>query len=209
VITHWERSRTHFFDLECFDEQSGVSALLEAYPVLTNPDDLSPQTRAFTAGYLTHLVTDETWITTVYRPYFGERSPLGGDIRANVMDRAIQFSLDSERRRDRHLMLHVLEEVTRCDFGLDIDLIDEATLRRWRDVIADIVQHEPDWERFRNAAKRHLKLESGNGVDELMASLPDLVDETLTYLTPERVEAFMNESRLKSLDAVRDYLQCV
>ena len=83
VITHWERSRTHFFDLERFDEQSGVSALLEAYPVLTNPDDLSPQTRAFTAGYLTHLVTDETWITTVYRPYFGERSPLGGDIRAN------------------------------------------------------------------------------------------------------------------------------
>ena len=73
VITHWERARTHFFDLDCFDEQSGVSALFEAYPVLTNPGDLSPQTRAFTAGYLTHLVTDETWITTVYRPHFGER----------------------------------------------------------------------------------------------------------------------------------------
>jgi len=208
VITKWERARTHFFDLDCFDEQSGVAGLFEAYPELTNTGELSPATRAFVAGYLTHLVTDETWITTVYRPYFGERSPLGGDIRANVMDRAIQFSLDSERRRDRHLMLHVLDAVARTDIGVNIELIDGDTLRRWREVITDIVQHEPDWERFRNAAKRHLKLESANGLDDLMASLPDLVDETLTYLTPERIEAFMGDSRIKSLDAVRDYIQC-
>jgi hypothetical protein len=209
VITKWERSRTHFFDLDCFDEQSGVSALFIEYPALANAAELSPQTRAFIAGYLTHLVTDETWITTVYRPHFGERSPLGGDIRANVMDRALQFSLDAERRRDRHLMLHVLDAVTRTDIGLNIDLIDAETLRRWRDVIADIVQNEPNWDRFRQAAKRHLKIDAdGDGVDDLMASLPDLVDETLTYLTPERVEAFMNDSRIKSLDAVRDYLQC-
>ncbi len=208
VITKWERARTHFFDLDCFDEQSGVSALFDEYPALANPAELGPQTRAFIAGYLTHLVTDETWITTVYRPHFGERSPLRGDIRANVMDRALQFSLDAERRRDRHLMLHILDAVTRCNIGLDIELIDSETLRRWRDVIADIVGHEPDWERFRGAAKRHLKLESDNGVDELMASLPDLVDETLAYLTPERVEAFMDDSRTRSFDAVRDYLQC-
>ena len=209
VITKWERSRTHFFDLDCFDEQSGVSALFVEYPALANPAELSPQTRAFIAGYLTHLVTDETWITTVYRPHFGERSPLGGDIRANIMDRALQFSLDSERRRDRHLMLHVLDAVSRTDIGLNIDLIDAETLRRWRDVIADIVQNEPNWDRFRQAAKRHLKIDAdGDGVDDLMASLPELVDQTLTYLTPERVEAFMDDSRIKSLDAVRDYLQC-
>lgn len=209
VITHWERSRTHFFDLDCFDEQSGVSALFAAYPTLMNPSDLSPATRSFIAGYLTHLVTDETWITTVYRPHFGEGSPLGGDIRANVMDRALQFSLDSERRRDRHLMVHVLDSVTRCDIGLDIDLIDADTLRRWRDVITDIVQHEPDWERFRQGAKRHLKVNSDNNdLDAFMASLPDLVDETLRYLTLERVEAFMEDSLKGSLEAVRDYLRC-
>src|SRR6266508_389989 len=206
AITHWERSRTHFFDLDCFDEQSGVSALFAEYPTLANPGDLSPQTRAFVAGYLTHLVTDETWITTVYRPHFGERSPLGGDIRANIMDRALQFSLDAERRRDRHLMLHVLDAVTRTDMVLDIDLIDADTLRRWRDVIAEIVQNEPNWERFRQAAKRHLKIDAdGDGVEDLMASLPDLVDETLTYLTSERVEAFMDDSLRGSLDAVRDF----
>ena len=106
-------------------------------------------------------------------------------------------------------MVHVLDAVTRCDIGLDIDLIDADTLRRWRDTIADIVQSEPNWDRFRQAAKRHLKIDAdGDGIDDLMASLPDLVDETLTYLTPERVEAFMDDSLRGSLDAVRDYLQC-
>src|SRR5947208_16811055 len=66
VITHWERSRTHFFDLECFGEQSGVSALLEAYPLLTHPADMSPMKRAFTAVYLTHLVPSDTPISPVY-----------------------------------------------------------------------------------------------------------------------------------------------
>jgi len=210
VITRWDRERTHFFDLDCFDEQSGVAGLFGAYPDLAQVSQLTEPTRAFVCGYLTHLVTDETWITTVYRPHFGERSPLGGDIRANVMDRALQFSMDAERRRDRDLMLHVLDAVTRSDVGLELDFIDADTLRRWRDVIADIVGHEPDWERFRQGAKRHLKLDarSDNGFDEMMRSLPDLVDETLRYLTPERVEAFLEDSLTGSFEAVRDYLQC-
>jgi hypothetical protein len=34
VITRWERERTHFFDLDCFEEQSGVTSLFESYPDL-------------------------------------------------------------------------------------------------------------------------------------------------------------------------------
>ena len=210
VITRWERERTHFFDLDCFEEQSGITGLFAAYPDLALFSSLSSPTRAFVSGYLTHLVTDETWITTVYRPHFGQRSPLGGDIRANIMDRALQFSMDSDHRRDKALMLHVLDAVSRFDVGLNLELIDEETLRKWRDVIADIVQHEPDWEQFRQGAKRHLNLDATaeNGVDELMRSLPELIDETLRYLTPERVDAFMEDSLRGSVQAVRDYLQC-
>ena len=210
VITRWERERTHFFDLDCFDEQSGVAGLFEAYPDLARVSLLNHPTRAFICGYLTHLVTDETWITTVYRPHFGQKSPLGGDLRANVMDRALQFSMDAERRRDRDLMLHVLDAVTRFEVGLDLELIDAGTLRKWRDVIADIVKHDPDWDRFRQGAKRHLKLDasSENGVEEMLRSLPELVDETLRYLTPERVESFLDDSLKGSVEAVRDYLQC-
>ena len=36
----------------------------------------------------------------------GERSPLGGNLRAN-MDRALQFSIDCDRRRDSEFIAHM------------------------------------------------------------------------------------------------------
>jgi hypothetical protein len=211
VITRWERGRTHFFDLSNFEEQSGVSGLFQAYPRLAQPAALNQSTVAFIAGYLTHLVTDETWINAIYRPFFGERSPLGGGLRANIMDRAIQFSLDRERRRQQALMAHVVEAVARCELALEIDFIDGDTLRRWQEVMVDVVNHPLDWERFRYVAGRHLReagIESPEAFQEFVRSLPDLVEETLRYLTEERVQAFVEESRSRSLEAVKEYLEC-
>lgn len=211
VITRWERGRTHFFDLANFDEQSGVSGLFAAYPQLGRPDRLGARTAAFVAGYLTHLVMDELWINTIYRPFFGVRSPLGGNLRANIMDRAIQFSLDRQKRIDRELMAHVLNEVARSDLALEIDFIDDETLHRWKEVILEVVDHPPDWERFRAIAGRHLReagIESPEQFAEFLRSLPDLVDETLRYLSEERLREFMDRSVEGGLGAVRGYLKC-
>ncbi len=211
VITRWERGRTHFFDLSNLDEQSGVAGLLKAYPRLREPGRLSASTVAFIAGYVTHLVMDELWINTIYRPFFGERSPLGGDLRANIMDRAIQFSLDRQKRIDRDLMAHVLDEVARSDLALEIDLIDAETLRRWKEVILDMVGRSPDWDRFGYIAGRHLReagIESPEQFQEFVRSLPDLVDETLRYLTEKRLRDFMDRSVEQGLEAVREYLRC-
>lgn len=212
VITRWERERTHFFDLNRFEEQSGVDSFLRAYPVLSDCGALTPATKSFVAGYITHLVMDEKWILSIYRPFFGKRSPMGGSLRANILDRAIQFSLDSERRSDTGLMEHVLEAVARSELDLDLEFIDGETLRRWQRVILDFVGRPPDWERFRQRAEERLRLDSGaepesvRNPEELARSLPDLVDAALRYLTPRRIEECMRESLEGSLAAVREYL---
>ena len=211
VITRWERGRTHFFDLSNFDEQSGVAGLFSAYPRLSQPGRLSAGTVAFVAGYLTHLVMDELWINTIYRPFFGERSPLGGGLRANIMDRAMQFSLDRQKRTDRELMTHVLHEVSRSDLALQIDFIDGETLHRWKDVIVEVIDHPPDWQRFRSVAGRHLReagIESPQQFEEFLRSLPDLVDETLRYLSEKRVREFMERSVEQGVGALKEYLEC-
>ncbi len=211
MITRWERDRTHFFDLSSFDEQSGVAGLFAAYPRLSDPGQLSPSTSAFVAGYLTHLVMDELWINTIYRPFFGERSALGGDLRANIMDRAVQFSLDHKKRVDRELMAHVLSEVTRCDLALEIEFIDADTLGRWKQVILEVVHHPPEWHRFKALAGRQLRaagIESEEQFEEFARSLPDLVDEALRYLGEHRVKDFMQRSVDGSVAAVKEYLSC-
>lgn len=211
VITRWERRRTHFFDLGDFDEQSGVEGFFAAYPALREAACLRPATVSFVAGYVTHLVMDELWINSIYRPFFGERSALGGDLRANVMDRAVQFSLDHGARIDRDMMAHILDHVVRTDLALEIDFIDADTLGRWREVIIELVESPPDWRRFRHLAGRHLRdgaAESPEGLEELLAALPDLVDETLRYLGPERVREFMERAADESENAVKEYLAC-
>lgn len=211
MITRWERERTHFFDIHSFEHQSSVDTLLQKHQSLADPAALRPETVGFVAGYITHLVMDEMWINKVYRPFFGERSPLGGDMRANVMDRALQFSMDDERRRDRDLMLHVMNEVATCDLDLEVDFIDTDTLRQWHSFVVKLAEQMPDWERYRAGTRRHLErsgVEIGDGFEELMDSLPDLVDETIRYLTPERVDAYIDESIDSCIESVKAYLQC-
>ena len=200
VITRWERERTHFFDIHNFGEQSSARAFMEHNPALADAAALPQNTQAFLAGYLSHLVVDEGWIRAVYRPFFGERSELGGSLRANVMDRALQFSLDAERRSDSDLMSHVLECVTHCDLDLQIDFIDRDTLGRWHEVITDYVQSQPDWDRFRARARQHLKItgdESEAGYAELAESLPELVDEALRHLSRQRIDDVMEARSMR------------
>ncbi len=211
VLTRWERARTHFFDLSEFEEQSGVAALFESNPALARPADLSDQTASFVAGYITHLVMDEMWITSVYRPFFGERSELGGSVRANVMDRALQFSMDSDRRNDRELMLHIMNEVATSDLDLEIGFIDLDTLKQWHRFVVELAEQMPDWERYKSGARKHLErtgVELGEDFEEMMNSLPDLVDETIRYLTPERLGSYLEDSRVRCVEAVKAYLEC-
>jgi hypothetical protein len=211
VLTRWERERTHFFDLNDFEEQSGLAGLFESNPALARPADLTEQTASFVAGYITHLVMDEMWITSVYRPFFGERSELGGGVRANVMDRALQFSMDRDHRNDRDLMLHIMNEVATIDLDLEIDFIDRGTLRQWHGFVVKLAEQMPDWERYKSGTRRHLErtgVELGDDFEEMMNSLPDLVDQTISYLTRERLEAYLEDSRARCVESVKAYLEC-
>ncbi|HEU4759675.1 MAG TPA: hypothetical protein VFT91_06795, partial [Dehalococcoidia bacterium] len=129
----------------------------------------------------------------------------------NIMDRALQFSLDREKRADRTLMAHVLQEVGTAVLDLEVEIIDGNTLRRWQEVMVDVVNQTPDWERFRYVAGRHLReagIESPEALQEFVRSLPEVVEETLRYLTPERVQAFMEDALRASLAAAKEYLEC-
>jgi hypothetical protein len=154
---------------------------------------------------------DELWINTIYRPFFGERSPLGGDVQANIKDRALQFSLDRRERIDGGVVAHVVDEIANSDPARDIGIIDGDTLSRWKAIILDMVNRPPDWERFRYAASRHLRaagIESPEQFQEFVRSLPDLVDETLRYLGEGRLRQFRQASQEEGAKAVKEYLEC-
>ena len=75
AMTKWDRARTHFSDLSVTHVGAGVEKMFTLHPHLAGSNNgLSPQTRSFLLGYVSHLVADETWITTMFRPHFAPDS---------------------------------------------------------------------------------------------------------------------------------------
>ncbi len=209
VLTRWDRGRTHFFDLDDFGGQSGAAAVFEQHPELASASDLNASTTAFLCGYLSHLEMDETWIAGVYRPCFGERSPLKGEVLANVLDRVLQYELDRCGREDRDAVSEIQRDLLASAVDVLIGFIDGETLLRWRDISADVLNHPPTWDRFGVVASRHLRaygVESEADVAHFMRNVPDLLDQAIRHVTPERIEAFRQRSRERALAALRSYL---
>jgi hypothetical protein len=210
VLTRWERERTHFFDLADYGEQHAVEGLFREHPGLTDTGGLNSSTPAFLAGYVSHLVVDEAWINDIYRPCFGRRSPLGGSELANVMDRLLQFELYRRERTKSGVSDEIRDDLVRSPLEIEVDFIDGETLRRWRDIAVELLAYPADWQRFGLIASRFLKaygVETPEQYEAFLKDVPDLLRRTERHVTRERLERFLESSRLRSLEAIREYLR--
>lgn len=210
VITRQDRYSTHFFDLNVHDHQDSVAAFLSTHSRFLD-SDLDDATRAFVAGYISHLVLDEQYITGVYRPFFARHEALGGAIRANVMDRLLQFDLDRAYGNDPTLKQHVCAALSFTVESIDAGFVDAPTLERWRQVAHDVMRREMDWERMRGMISNHLRfsgLEEGETLSSFLDSLPELLDETIGYVTSDEIDGFVQRATEAARKAVERYLGC-
>src|SRR5207248_6842089 len=127
----------HFFDLANMEHQDSAAEFLRTYAHLADPERLDEQAAAFVSGYITHLVLDETYIVSMYRPHFGQLSALGGDQQANLMDWLLQYELDRRRREQPGEVDEIRQALTGCSLRLDVGFLDSETLRRWQQVAID------------------------------------------------------------------------
>jgi hypothetical protein len=211
VITRGSRKDTHFFDLDNVDHQDSVAELFKRHPALARPDHLTPEAASFMAGYITHLTMDETYITDLYRPFFGHSSTMGGDIKANLMDRLLQFDLDRQERERPQLMAHLREALCSTHAGLQVGFLDAETLERWRQINVEMTETSMDWDRIRAMIGRHLKYSGVTDEAEfnrLLDSLPDLLDETIAHITSDRVRGFVESAKDRARVAMTRYLEC-
>jgi hypothetical protein len=209
VITRLDRSVTHFFDLRDFGDQDGVARMFETHPELATPSGLDAATTAFIAGYLTHLVLDETFINEVYRPSFGALSPLKEDAKANVLDRALQYEMDRRDRQDETAMTEVRAAIEASMPVAGIPFIADEHLVQWVTVSADVAGQAADYSRFRRMMMRHLE---GAGYDAaaLDAACEDphgLIREAFGVVSEERIERFWRDATDRMEARVRSYLR--
>lgn len=211
VITKQDRLSTHFFDLNEHSHQDSVGAFLATYGQLAAPEKLNPETRAWATGYITHLVMDEQYITGIYRPYFARHDELGGTMRANVMDRLLQFDLDRAYGNDPDLKATICGALAGAVEGVECGFLDADTLERWRQVSFDVAGRQMDWERMRGMISNHLRfsgLQEGETLGGFLDSLPELLNETIAHITSAEIDAFVQRATDSARSAVERYLGC-
>ena len=209
VITRLDRAVTHFYDLKDFDDQDSVARMFEAHPALAAPAGLDAATTAFIAGYLTHLVLDETFIVEVYRPSFGALSPLKEDAKANVLDRALQYEMDRSDREDEAAMAEVRAAIEATVPVGGIPFIADEHLAQWMTVSADVAGQAADYSRFRRMMMRHLE-GAGYEAASIEAACEDphgLIREAFGVVSEERIERFWRDATDRMEARVRSYLR--
>jgi hypothetical protein len=211
VITKQDRLSTHFFDLNEHNHQDSVASFLDTYGDLAAPERLNADTRAWATGYITHLVMDEQYITGIYRPYFARHDELGGAIRANVMDRLLQFDLDRTYGNDDSLKADICGALAGTVAGIECGFLDTDTLDRWRQVSLDVAGRQMDWDRMRGMISNHLRivgLKEEETVAGFLDSLPELLDETIAHITSAEIDAFVQRATEAARSAIERYLGC-
>jgi hypothetical protein len=208
VLTRWDRERTHFFSLDDFGEQSGVHRLFEREPALRDASALDAPTAAFMAGYISHLVLDEDYITQIYRPLFGERSELRDDTLADVMDKMLQW--DIERAEcERVGGDDIRQALAECAVEVNVEFIGRETLVRWRDVSLDVMSQPHSIDRLVRFLGRRMpafRLDDKERAARFSADVPALLRRTWEHVGEERVREYLEGTRNRARQAMKEYL---
>ena len=203
AMTKWDRARTHFSDLSVREIGAGARRMFELHPHLAGADNgLTPPTRAFLLGYVSHLVADEVWITTMFRPHFAAGNRITDtDVEAHIWDRALQLDMDSSVLSDngglsaQNDAIAALEQMPALGFLQD-ELIDE-----WRGWVARLLGWDFTWERLKRALNRMYRDddEVQQVVDGFLANMPRSLDRVY-----ERVpRALIDDYRRRVIDETK------
>ncbi len=209
VLTRWDRERTHFFDIYSDDHQDCVENFFQTHRMFRDPSRLSAETRAWVAGYLTHVIMDQEYVLQIYRPFFGSRSVLGGGSHANLLDRMLQYELDRRERESGEQMQQLRQALFGSAIEIDAGFVDRSLLTQWRDTTAAMTEHPPDWERFSFIASRHLRsagIESESGLREFMEAIPELLDDATRQVDQTVLDGFFESTAERTVSVLRDWL---
>ena len=207
AITKANRQDYHFAPLSFESIGAGVDGMLNAHPELRDASGRGGPTGAFIAGYITHLIYDETWIFEMFRPCFGNSGVFADEMEGKVLDRALQLDLD---RQAQPKVAASLPALAGASGSIDVQFMPAEELAQWRDWVVEFVGRGFSWDRLDFMARRaaaggdpqlFLKI-----ADDFLDGLPGSIEELSRLIGPGRVARFKAGAIEKATTWVEEYL---
>ena len=207
ALTKRARSEYHFVELDFETIGTGVKTMFVAYPELMNAAEHDGPTRAFMAGYITHLLADESYIVRMFRPYFGVDGVFEDQELAKILDRALQLDFDRRVWDDARGAIAGAEIETG---NVNVRFLPTDDLERWNEWVHRVVEGGFSWERLRFMARR---IADGNEEHPAYSHAEDFLDSVDGWLATlydsvpmTRVEEFTANAIDTLTDGLRSYL---
>lgn len=194
AMTKWDRARTHFSDLSVPAIGAGVQRMFELHPHLAGADNgLTPATRSFLLGYVSHLVADEVWITTMFRPHFAPENRITDtDIEAHIWDRALQLDMDNAVLSDNGGLVAENDAIAAVAQMPALDFLQDELIDEWRGWVARLLGWDFSWERLKRALNRMYRddAEVQQVVDGFLAEMPRSLERVYEQIPPALIDDY-------------------
>jgi hypothetical protein len=204
AITKRDRAEYHYAPLTFAEVGDGVRGLFAAHPRLRDNANNDETTAAFVAGYITHILLDESWISGVFRPHF-DRSE--DDEYSKVMDRALQLELDRIAEKSVERAMPAFRAATR---PVDTGLVAADTLEEYRAFVIRLLDQGFSWERLRFMARR---IASGDEdhpanqiAEEFLKAMPESFESLFERVSRDELAAFREMAVDRLAEALEEYL---
>lgn len=209
AMTRDSRDDTHFVSLDSTGLDDGVKGMYTAHPGLARACELPEATRAFLLGYISHLVADQAWVVSVYRPFFADPGLFPSRAEAKVLDRALQMEMDRRSSAEVEALLPALRE---AEVGVDVGFIDGQTLRAWRERVEGRLSGGFEWERLRAMARRRQEPEdlpaAERAAERFLGSVPSALAGLEAMVPWRHVEGFQAATISEAQRLSRRALTC-
>ncbi len=210
AMTKWDRGRTHFSDLTVDHVGAGVERMFEMYPDLAGSDNaLTPQTRSFLLGYISHIIADEVWITTMFRPYFTpENRVTDTEVEAHIWDRALQLDMDRLALSENGGLTTENDAIAAVDTLPALEFLQDELIDEWRGWVARLLGWDFTWERLKRALNRMYRdnEEVQQVVDGFLAQMPDSLERVYQRVPHELIDDYRQRVIDESIIQAREYL---
>ena len=207
ALTKRARSEYHFVELDFETIGAGVDAMFAAHPELMDAAEHDGPMRAFIAGYIAHLMADESYIVKMFRPYFGKPGSFEADAMAKVWDRALQ--LDFDRTVWDEVKCSV-EGVEADPANVHIEFLPQEDLEQWKKWVARVMSGGFSWERLRFMARRISAGDESHPAyayaDRFIRSVDESLDSLYDHVPRSHVTEFRDEAVETIVTSLRDYL---
>ena len=210
AMTKWPREQTHFAPLSVEEVGTGARTMFRMHPELSQ--DMSHATRAFLAGYVSHLAADEVWITSVFRPHFDtalEESRITDDeVEANIWDRALQLDMDRQTLPQLNSQTHPQELLACSDQDVSVPFLDDSVLTEWKDWVGRFMGWEFTWDRLKRALNRMYRDDEDvqRTVDRFLEGMPRSLEQVYEKVPEGEVTAYEQRAVTATIAQVREFV---